>query len=543
METKYNYSETIKNLKTVKDIKKVVEDYKKGIKKIDEKYNTGKFEKELSEVEEKINYEKSFIEKLEFEGAELNKELISNAKKRLDEALENQKKLNDKINNKIENSKALVNKTVKLESGREVSQKEKDNMDKMDLKTKTVAILTQKNKSILEDLSKKQKELEEKTDEWNKLYTTHNPNKDHAQRMQSVNEDMDKIKKDISDLNEMKKVCDESLRELNESSLEEKKKIEDLSNILNRNSISNNKEELEKQENPSDVVELDEFLNKKEDNGKQEKVSENNNPYFDEFNEFLNKKGDKKDKEVEEDKDLKIIAIAGKKNNGFIKYQYVNEETEKTKKTEIYDKKFYKECYNEYRTMGFDNGTVEFDIDALKNVDPLLLKYLERTNPALALEVAEKISNHEDLSEFKDLIKYDMTEADKLTRKEKKLCRKIAKIARKNGLEVKNIEATKGFWGKLLDKILVRDPGDEFLVVPEEIKQLESGESEKEKSTNDFKEQIKQQVKQQLKEERNADVKEKEEISPEAQKNIEKAMENKRENLKELNKDEDEIEK
>ena len=555
METKHNYPEIVKNIKTVKDIKNIVKDYKKEIQKIDKKYDTEKFEKELNEVEEKINYQKSFIEKLEFEGAELNKELIDNAKNRLEEALEKQKSLNEKI----ENSKLLANVTVKLESGREVSQKEKDNMDKMDLKTKTVAILTQKNKNILEDLSKKQKKLEEKTAEWNKLYTTHDPEKDHAQHMQSLNKSMDKLRKDISDLNEMKKVCDESLRELNEPTIEEKRKIEDLSKVLNRTSNLDDKEaNVEKQkenvnkENAQVVektkntnsVELDEFLNAKSSNEKPEK--ENDIKYVD-FNEFFGSKKDEKaqeePKKVELDEESKIIAVAGRNADGFIKYEHVNEETKKIRATNIYSKTSYKKCYNEYRTMGFDNGTIEFDAEALKNLDPLLLKYLEDTNNDLAFEVAKKISNHEDLSEYKDLIKYDMTEADKLSWKHKRICRKIAKTAQRNGLEVENISATKGFWTKLLDKILVRDD-DYFFEAAKETKELEAGESENKKAMNEFKEQLGQQVKDMLKEENSIDTKkEDEELTAEAEKSIKNAMEARKANIEDLNKDEDENER
>lgn len=576
----------------VKEMKNIVDDYEKlpqdALKKTEielldiehkEQITTDIIEtyKQKMETYQNLQYEEAgdiFNKaKLEYENAKRNLSSIMSKKK--DKQVEVNKIKNMMQDNVIKNAKdqnALKDKKIKKRIASITEEKEefRKNVDKninlelhqieeKEIKFKlarnnannNAEIVTAEEKMVLDNFANEKQSIMEKYNNNIKKY------------MDKANDEIDKLERIKQEnhralLEFIKVVKDpEKIKllfngyETEKIEPEKSKKAEVVENHTKQknNDAKENASDEEKLKDPN-FVELDEFLDKKEDNGKQENNKEKVSAGKKEeelklvdFNEFLNGREDKKNKDIEDDKDSKIIAIAGKNIDGFIKYQYVNEETEKTKETERYDKKSYKEYYNEYRTMGFKNGTVEFDIDTLKNVDPLLLKYLENTKPDLALQVAKKISNHEDLSEFKDLIKYDMTGADKLTRKEKKICRKIAKIARRNGLEVKNIEATKGFWGKLLDKILVRDAGDEFLVAAKETKQLEAGESEKEKTTNAFKEQIKQQVRQQIKEENSIDTFETEEISTEVRENIEKAMENKKENLKELNKDEDEIEK
>ena len=159
---------------------------------------------------------------------------------------------------------------------------------------------------------------------------------------------------------------------------EESKKAEVTENDIKKEKNTNkeNAKGVEKTNN-TNSVELDEILDKKEDNGKQEKSNKENDLKLVKFDEFIKGKEDKKDIKIDEES--KIVAIADKNVNGFIKYEYINEETKKVKATEIWDKSSYKTYYNEYKTAGFADGTTKFDAEALKNLDPLLLKYLERT--------------------------------------------------------------------------------------------------------------------------------------------------------------------
>ena len=135
---------------------------------------------------------------------------------------------------------------------------------------------------------------------------------------------------------------------------------------------------------------------------------------------------------------------------GFLHYKHEN--SKKQAIEDFYDRDYYNKAFNDYKISGFGNGEINFDKEALKRLDPLLLKHLEDRLPDLAEKVAEKISKHEDLSEYKDLFVYDMKGAEKLGFRDKWLCRKIAKKAIANGLEVKNIEATRTLLGKLIAK-------------------------------------------------------------------------------------------
>lgn len=582
-----NFEEIVKEMKSiVDDYEKLPQDAlrKKEIELLDIEHKVqvatdiAETYKQKMETYQNLQYEEAgdiFNKaKLEYKNSTRNLSIIliqKNDKQdeidRIKNMIQDYDKLQDNAVKKAKDEKALKDKEIKkrIDSIKAENDKFRKNIDKnINLEIKQIEEKEQKFKLARENANHNAKihtaeermVLDNFANEKQSVIDKYNNNV--KEYMNNANEEIDKLEKlkkenetalrkfliVVKNPNKINSLFDNYEKENIEQEETKKAEVTENDTKKEKNTNKENTKGVEKAKK-TNSVELDEFLNAKSSDKKPEK--ENDIKYVD-FNEFFSSKKDEKaqeePKKVELDEESKIIAIAGKNIDGFIKYQYVNEETEKTKETERYDKKSYKEYYNEYRTMGFKNGTVEFDIDTLKNVDPLLLKYLENTKPDLALQVAKKISNHEDLSEFKDLIKYDMTGADKLTRKEKKICRKIAKIARRNGLEVKNIEATKGFWGKLLDKILVRDAGDEFLVAAKETKQLEAGESENKKAMNEFKEQLGQQVKDMLKEENSIDTKkEDEELTAEAEKSIKNAMEARKANIEDLNKDEDENER
>lgn len=577
----------------VKEMKNIVDDYEKlpqdALKKTEielldiehkEQITTDIIEtyKQKMETYQNLQYEEAgdiFNKaKLEYENAKSNLSTIMREKNdkqvevnKIKNMMRNYNNLQDNVIKNAKTQNALKDEDIKkrIDSIKEENDKLRKNVDKnIDLELHKIEEKEQKFKLARENANNNAKihtaeermVLDNFANEKQSIIDKYNNNV--KEYMNNANEEIDKLErikqenhrallefiKVVKDPEKIKSLFNGYETEKIET--EESKKAEVTENDIKKEKNTNkeNAKGVEKTNN-TNSVELDEFLNAKSSDEKPEK--ENDIQYVD-VNEFFGSKKDTKaqeePKKVELDEESKIIAVAGRNADGFIKYEHVNEETKKIRATNIYSKTSYKKCYNEYRTMGFDNGTIEFDAEALKNLDPLLLKYLEDTNNDLAFEVAKKISNHEDLSEYKDLIKYDMTEADKLSWKHKRICRKIAKTAQRNGLEVENISATKGFWGKLLDRILARDD-DEWLAAAEEPKQLEEGESESRKAMKEFKGQIEigQQVKQMLKEENSIDTKEQEELTSEAEKSIKKAMETKKENIKDLNKDEEETER
>ena len=157
-------------------VEEILENYKKEVEKIDKKYDVETLKKpDTKELDDKIKYEKEFIAKLEFEGKEINSEMIEKAKQRLKLAMDQkveidlnyEKDLLNKDEIVAEKNKMKKSKVV-LDSGREVTMEEKDNLDKEDLRNKAIRELTSESKSISEKLVAKKEDLENKRKEWQK---------------------------------------------------------------------------------------------------------------------------------------------------------------------------------------------------------------------------------------------------------------------------------------------------------------------------------------------------------------------------------------
>ncbi len=227
----------------------IMKNYNDGIKKIDDKYEVKKArvlkKKDTKEIEQKIEYEKEFIKKLEWESETANKDLIEKSKERLANAIKEKQAL-DEENKKIDerNEKAqlnreeklksmneLKNSMVTLDSGREVTQKEKDKIDKTSLKDKAIRELTQESKSISDQLLSKKAELESKREEWNNFKYEFEKDENgnstgkvtNEDVIKKIHEDFDNIKKEMTQLNEMQEKCQKYLDQLKEKTVEQEK--------------------------------------------------------------------------------------------------------------------------------------------------------------------------------------------------------------------------------------------------------------------------------------------------------------------------------
>lgn len=226
-------------------VEEIMENYKKELEKIDKKYEVETLNKpDTTEIEEKIKYEKEFIAKLEFEGKEINSEMIERAKQRLKEAIdkkleidmnyENEKlKREEKLleNNKLKNSKVI------LESGREVKMSEKDELDKADLKNKAIRELTSESKNISQKLLTKKIELENKRKEWQEFKYEFEkdengktiPAPTNKDEVEKIHAEYDSIKKEMVELNKMQEQCEQYLFELKSPTKENKEFMENWS--------------------------------------------------------------------------------------------------------------------------------------------------------------------------------------------------------------------------------------------------------------------------------------------------------------------------
>ena len=214
-------------------IEQIMEDYKKGIKEIDKKYEVKEVkEVDTKELDEKIKYEKSFIEKLEAEGREVNLELINKAKERLEiaEAAKEKKekayeKAKTRREEKLNNVTKLKNSKVALSSGREVTQAEKDKMDKQELEDKAIKQLTEESKSISEQLMKLGQELKEKNEELIEvdyiIRTSTERLEDEIEKRDKLKEEITNIKNELKDLSKMQEDCNKYLEEFRQKSNEQ----------------------------------------------------------------------------------------------------------------------------------------------------------------------------------------------------------------------------------------------------------------------------------------------------------------------------------
>ena len=241
-------------------VEEIMKNYKKEMKKIDNKYEVKEVKKpDFKEVDEKIEYEKSFIEKLEFEGKEVNAELIDRAKARLEVALKEKEEKEaayeknvNKREEKLSNIANLKNSKVILPSGREVTQTEKDEMDKNDLKNKAIRELTQENKRISEELVNKKVALEDKRKEWNDFKYEFEKDENGNLKEEPINRDVvekihqefDDIKKEIEELNKMQEDCNKYLEELKSI---DKAKMEKFSQVWNEYNKKENEEQAQGQ--------------------------------------------------------------------------------------------------------------------------------------------------------------------------------------------------------------------------------------------------------------------------------------------------------
>lgn len=249
-------------------VEKIMDDYREGVKKIEEAYIVAKQEKmDFSEIDQKIEYEKSFIKTLESESKEQNKDLIERAKARLEVALkekEEVQKQNEEIdaqNNKTE----FKNKKVILPSGREVTQAEKDEIDKNHLKDVAIRELNKESKNISEELAKKDKELKENREK--RMNFKYEFEKDengkstgkvlNEDELDKIQEEFQNLKKEMIDLNKMQEDCE---KYLNEFKQKDQEKMEAFSKAWNNVEKTEKIKKIEKPEKTEEMGKSEKYV-------------------------------------------------------------------------------------------------------------------------------------------------------------------------------------------------------------------------------------------------------------------------------------------
>lgn len=226
-------------------VEEIMKEYEEGIKSIDNKYEVKTVKEpkisDTKELDDKIEYEKSFIAKLKNEGEDVNKDMIEKAEVRLQLAETEKKEIEKKYEEKLDRYNKSIEKReekvlekekmkrslVILPSGREVTMAEKDKMDKQELKDIAIRKLTQESKNISEELLKKDEELKsinkEMIDIDYEIRISTEKDDDKIEKRNEFNKKLLELREEMKDLSKVQEKCNAYLEELKAPTKEEKK--------------------------------------------------------------------------------------------------------------------------------------------------------------------------------------------------------------------------------------------------------------------------------------------------------------------------------
>ena len=236
----------------------IMQNYRKSVKEIDSQYenieeNNNKYETSIKELNEKIVYEKNFIEKLKDGKHEEDLGLIDRAKERLEKALaEKQDIEKNHAEEKTNNIEEIKKSKVVLPSGREVTRAEKDEIDKNHLKDEARRALTQESKRISKELEEKNKKLLANRAARAEFKYEYEKDKDGKSTGKIINadvlvqnhKDFEKITEEMAELSKEQESCTKYLEEFRQM---DNKKMEEFAKVWNE--AARDSEKTEKQEN------------------------------------------------------------------------------------------------------------------------------------------------------------------------------------------------------------------------------------------------------------------------------------------------------
>ena len=222
----------------------IMQNYRKAVKEIDSQYenieeNNNKYETSIKELNEKIAYEKNFIEKLKDGKHEEDLGLIDRAKERLEKALaEKQDIEKNHAEEKTNNIEEIKKSKVVLPSGREVTRAEKDEIDKNHLKDEARRALTQESKRISKELEEKNKKLLANRAARAEFKYEYEKDKDGKSTGKIINadvlvqnhKDFEKITEEMAELSKEQESCTKYLEEFRQM---DNKKMEEFAKAWN----------------------------------------------------------------------------------------------------------------------------------------------------------------------------------------------------------------------------------------------------------------------------------------------------------------------
>lgn len=245
-------------------VEQIMEDYRNAIKTIDSQYknieeNNNEYETSVKELDEKIAYEKNFIEKLKDGKHEEDLKLINRAKERLEKALTEKQDIEKNYaeeKKKTNNIEEIKKSKVVLPSGREVTRAEKDEIDKNHLKDEARRALTQESKRISKELEEKNKKLLANRAARAEFKYEYEKDKDgkstgkiiNADALVQNHKDFEKITEEMAELGKEQESCTKYLEEFRQM---DNKKMEKFAKTWNEATRDDKKQENSKS-TPSD---------------------------------------------------------------------------------------------------------------------------------------------------------------------------------------------------------------------------------------------------------------------------------------------------
>ena len=351
--------------KRLEEIQKIVEDYQKQQKEIDNKLNNVDLLEKIEEINKKLHPSELHIQRLEEELENIpssEKDLIAEYKKKIEQEknpkLQGEEGFNKDAHYDLERRKYLDEKK-KLEEELSIRKNDKDmvkanSVELLDLETKQRAILTQESIAIDNDIKKVElnmqmvaMDLHDFKYEYEEKDGMRIPK--NGDEYRKITDKYTKLQDELQDLKEAKKLCEEELKKFQEKDAE---KMKSFTKAWNDVKESKGNDEQEKKTIKEKSKEQQKEETPKE-NGKSE---EKNIP-----NLSKSSKKSKLDITKSEDRSIRKITCEVGLGRYFVE---LNDGTVETVKPNVLNKKQAKEIFKLY------------NIDQKSNIDPNIISIL-----------------------------------------------------------------------------------------------------------------------------------------------------------------------
>ena len=391
--------------KRLEEIQKIVEDYQKQQKEIDNKLNNVDLLEKIEEINKKLRPSELHIQRLEEELENIpssEKDLIAEYKKKIEQEknpkLQGEEGFNKDAHYDLERRKYLDEKK-KLEEELSIRKNDKDmvkanSVELLDLETKQRAILTQESIAIDNDIKKVElnmqmvaMDLHDFKYEYEEKDGMRIPK--NGDEYRKITDKYTKLQDELQDLKEAKKLCEEELKKFQEKDAEKMKSFTKAWNDVKESKANDEEEkkiikeknkEQQKEETPKENKKSEETPrengkseetpkeNKKSEetpreNGKSEETPKENGKSEEKNIPNLSKSSKKSKLDITKSEDRSIRKITCEVGLGRY-FVELNDGTVETVKPNVLNKKQAKEIFKLY------------NIDQKSNIDPNIISIL-----------------------------------------------------------------------------------------------------------------------------------------------------------------------